>query len=159
MPHPIETSLRCCAKRKVQFSLASDGRFLVGLVSNEGHNHAVQVEEKQNEVEAELGEGFLLVNVKLAENLSGVQEVGVVNDLLDVPGNKGHVEDERQPVTVDKEKEGQETVNGDFGDDVGVKAVAEVNRVDVIAFEIAVHDGEEDLEKEVDGVYKHRKQV
>ena len=31
----------------------------MGLVSNEGHNHAVQVEEEQDEVEAELGEGFL----------------------------------------------------------------------------------------------------
>lgn len=54
-----ETSLRYRVKREVQFSLASDGRFLVGLVSDEGHNHAVQVEEEQNEVEAELGERFL----------------------------------------------------------------------------------------------------
>lgn len=27
-----------------------------------------------------------------------------------------------------------------------------------VPFEIAVHDGEEDLQEQVDGVYKHRKQ-
>ena len=59
--------------------------------------------------------------------------LGIGNLLLDVPGDKRHVEYERQPVSVDKEEEGQETVDGDFGDDVGVEAVAEVNRVDVIA--------------------------
>lgn len=28
-----------------------------------------------------------------------------------------------------------------------------------VPFEIAVHDGEEDLEEEVDGIYDHRKEV
>ena len=42
-----------------------------------------------------------------------------------------------------------------FGDDVHVQAVAEVDRVDVVAFEIGVHDCEEDLEEEVDGVQQH----
>ena len=39
-----------------------------------------------------------------------------------------------------------------FGDDVHVEAVAQVDGVDVVAFEVAVHDGEEDLEEEVHGV-------
>jgi hypothetical protein len=72
----------------------------VSLVLDQGNDHAVQVEEEEDEVEAELGEGFLqvvplvwilrgrtglwspylLVNVELAEDLGGVEEVGVVND-------------------------------------------------------------------------------
>ena len=39
-----------------------------------------------------------------------------------------------------------------FGDNVHVEAVAEVDGVDVVAFQIAVHDGEEDLQEEVDCV-------
>lgn len=80
-------------------------------------------------------------------------------------------------------------MDGGFGDDVGVETVAQVNRVDVVTanegapvsdlqrearkleasfapgeeanspFQIAVHDGEEHLEEEVDGVDQHRQQV
>jgi hypothetical protein len=39
-----------------------------------------------------------------------------------------------------------------FGDDVHVEAVAEVDGVDIVAFEVRVHDGEEDLQEEVDGI-------
>ena len=39
-----------------------------------------------------------------------------------------------------------------FGDDVHVEAIAEVDGVDVVAFEVRVHDGEEDLQEEVHGV-------
>lgn len=39
-----------------------------------------------------------------------------------------------------------------FGYDVHVQAIAEVDRVDVVAFEIRIHDCEEDLEEEVDGI-------
>lgn len=45
-------------------------------------------------------------------------------------------------------------MNAGFGDNVHVEAVAEVDRVDVVAFEIGVHDGEEDLEEQVDGIEK-----
>ena len=41
---------------------------LVGLVPNEGDNHAVQVEEEHDQMEAKLDEGFLLqksVNAQL----------------------------------------------------------------------------------------------
>ena len=85
-------------------------------------------------------------------------------------------------------------MNGGLGDDVGVQAVAEVDRVDVVTgaklacariwahlaklelceavssrdawragrhspFQIAVHNGEEDLQEQVDGVYQHRQKV
>lgn len=95
---------------------------------------------------------YLLVNVELAEDLGGVKQVSVVDDptillvrrrykkrianvLLDVPGQERQVEDQRDPVSVDEEEEGQETVNGGLGDDVGVESVAEINGVDVIAVE------------------------
>ena len=68
------------------------------LVLDQGDDHAVQVEEEQDEVEPELGEGFLrqsvspcspnrtgtvsylLVHVELPEDLSRVQEMRVVDD-------------------------------------------------------------------------------
>jgi hypothetical protein len=56
-----------------------------------------------------------------------------VHVLLAVPGQQRQVQDKGDPVSVDKEEESQETVNGGLGDDVGVEAVAEVNGVDVIA--------------------------
>ena len=36
-----------------------------------------------------------------------------------------------------------------FGNNVHVEAVAEVDRVDIVAFEVRVHYGEEDLKEEV----------
>lgn len=36
-------------------------------------------------------------------------------------------------------------MDGSFRKDIGVQSVAEVDRVDVIAFQIRVHDGEENL--------------
>ena len=92
------------------------------------------------------------MDIQLAEDLCGVEEMGVVDNpgiwsvylregrrgiirnlLLSVPSNKRQVEDERQPVSVDEEEERQEGVDGGFGDDVGVEAVAEVDGVDVVA--------------------------
>jgi len=131
----------------------------VGFVPDQSDNHAVQVEEEQHQVETKLGKRFLLMNIELPEDLGGVEEMGVIDNLLDVPGQERQVQDQRHPVSVDKEKEGQETMDGDFRDDVGVEAVAEVNRVDVIAFQIAVHDGEEDLKEEIDGIYEHGEEV
>lgn len=45
-------------------------------------------------------------------------------------------------------------MNGGFGDDVGIKSVAEVDGVDVVAFQIAIHYREENLQEKVDGVYQ-----
>lgn len=140
----------------------------MGLVPDEGDDHAVQIEEEEDQMEAELGERFLnapprqpptlrcaccsaylLVDIELSENLGRVKEMGVIDNptthvsdllaiafndypLLDVPSEEWQVEDQREPVSVDKEHEGQETMDSDFGDDVGVEAVAEVNRVDVV---------------------------
>lgn len=129
------------------------------LVADKGDDHAVEVEEEHDQVEAELDERFLLMNVELSENLGRIQEMLVFEDLLCVPGKERQVEEQGDPVTVHEEENGEESVDSSFGDDVGVEAVAEVDRVDVVAFQIAVHDGEEDLEEEIDGIDEDGYQV
>lgn len=75
-----------------------------------------------------------------------------VYSLLRVPCQQRDVEQQGNPVSIDQEERGQESVEAGLGDDVHVEAVAEVDRVDVVAFEIGVHDGEEDLEEKIDGI-------
>jgi hypothetical protein len=106
---------------------------LVGLVPDKSNNHAVEVKEEHDQMEAELDERLLLVDVQLAEDLGSIQQVGVLEDLLDVPGEQRKVQDQSQPISVNEEEEGQETVYRSLGDDVGVQAVAEVDWVDVVA--------------------------
>ena len=69
---------------------------------------------------------------------------------------------------------------GGLRDDISIQAVAQVDGVDVVTairtlsawfrrararsrdnipLQITVHDGEEDLKEQVDGVYEHRQQV
>ena len=45
-----------------------------------------------------------------------------------------------------------------LGDNVHVEAVAQVDRVDVVAFQVRVHDREEDLQEEVDCVKQNREE-
>lgn len=53
--------------------------------------------------------------------------------LLNVVSKQGQVENKRNPVSVDQEQKGQEAMDGSFGQDIGVEAVAEVDGVDVVA--------------------------
>jgi hypothetical protein len=78
--------------------------------------------------------------------------------LLRVPCKEGQVENERHPVAVDQEQDSQESVDTGLRDDVHVEAVAQVDRVDVVAFQVRVHDGEEDLQEEVDGIDQDREE-
>ena len=78
--------------------------------------------------------------------------------LLCVPCKEGQVENERHPVAVDQEQDGQESVDTSLGDDVHVETVAQVDRVDVVAFQVRVHDGEEHLQEEVDGIDQDSKE-
>lgn len=55
--------------------------------------------------------------------------------LLRIEDEQRQVQDDSKPVSVDDEQEGQESVNGGFGDDVGVETVAEINGVDVVTVE------------------------
>ena len=52
--------------------------------------------------------------------------------LLRIENKQRQVQDDSKPVSVDDEQDGQESVDSGFGDDVGVKTVAEINRVDVV---------------------------
>jgi len=138
---------------------AWQGLHLMRFIADEGDNHAVEVEEEHEQVEAQFDEGFLLVHIELSEDFRRVQKVLVLKDLLSVPCQQRQIQDQCDPVSVDKEEEGQEGVYGGLGDDVCVQAVAQVNGVDVVAFQVAVHNGEEDLKEQVDGIYQHRQQV
>lgn len=63
--------------------------------------------------------------------------------LLAVPSQERQVQDQCHPVSIDEEKEGQERVYGSFGDNVGVEAVAKIDRVDVVtASKLACGRGE-----------------
>lgn len=61
-----------------------------------------------------------------------------VSSLLCIKRHKGEVQEESDPVSVYQEEERQESVDGGFGDDVGVQPVAEVDGVDVVTASIAV---------------------
>lgn len=78
--------------------------------------------------------------------------------LLRIPGQERQVQHQRQPVSVQQEEHGEESVDAGFWDNVHVEAVAEIDRVDVVAFEIGVHDGEEDLEEEIDRIEEDREE-
>lgn len=56
-----------------------------------------------------------------------------VDSLLCVEGYERQIQQNSQPISIDKEEECQECVNGGFGNNVGVEAVAEIDRVDVVA--------------------------
>ncbi len=86
---------------------------------------------------------YLLMDVEFSEDLGGIQQVGVVHNparllatrivpspelrgqgdplaarsdvLLDVPDQQGRFSTQGQPVAVDEEQEGQESVDGGFG--------------------------------------------
>jgi hypothetical protein len=162
------------------------------FISDQSHDHRVQVEEEHEQVESQLDERFLLMHVQFAENLGRVEEVLVFEDsathsyqyphpaclsvhlvssrlvsnpregcgdsLLRIPPQKRQVQQQRQPIPIDKEQNRQESVNAGFGDNVHVQAVAEVDRVNVVAFEIRVHDGEEDLEEKVHCIEQDRQE-
>ena len=76
---------------------------------------------------------YLLVHVELPEDFSRVKQMLIVDDLLSIPGQERNVEQKRSPVSIDEEESCQKCVDGGFWNDVGVEAVAEVNRVDIIA--------------------------
>lgn len=56
----------------------------------------------------------------------------MIDVLLNVKGKQRQVQYQRQPVSVDEEKQRQESVDSGLGDDVCVEAVAEINWVDVV---------------------------
>jgi len=115
------------------------------LIADQGNDHRVEVEEEHDKMETELDERFLLVDVEFSEDLSGIQKMCVVNDLLDIECHKWQIEDERNPVPVDEEQDSQEPMNRRFRNNVRVQTVAKVDRIDIVTLEITIHDSEEHL--------------
>lgn len=92
--------------------------------------------------------------VQLPEDLRRVQEMLVVIDpvvlasacitpnpvtehkcghpLLRVECQEWQIEHNGQPIAVDDEQERQERMDGGFGNDIGIQAVTEVDRVDIV---------------------------
>jgi hypothetical protein len=56
----------------------------VRLVADEGDNHTVEIEEEHQQVETKLDERFLLVHIKLPEDLCRIQEMLVLEDSASV---------------------------------------------------------------------------
>lgn len=99
------------------------------------------------------------MNIEFPEDLRSVQQVCVIEYFLNVESQKRQVEQKRNPIPIDKEEEGQEAMDGSFGNNVCVEAVAEVDGVDVVTFQITIHDSEEHLQEQVDGINQYRQQV
>ena len=71
--------------------------------------------------------------IRIRGQIRGLRRVpGGFDVLLHIPGKEWQVEGQRQPIPVNQEQEGQETVHGGLRDDVSVEPVAEVDRVDVV---------------------------
>ena len=64
--------------------------------------------------------------------MGSVCRIGYLDVLLNVESQKRQVEQKRNPIPIDKEEEGQEAMDGSFGNNVCVEAVAEVDGVDVV---------------------------
>jgi len=115
------------------------------FIAYKSNYHRVQVEEKHNEMEAQFDERFLLVNIQLAENFSSIQEMLIIHNLLNIPCDERQIKQKSYPITVDQEQESQEAMYGRLRDDIRVKSVAEVDGINVITLQVAVHNREEYL--------------
>lgn len=54
--------------------------------------------------------------------------------LLNVKRDQWQVQNQRHPVSINKEQCSQDSVHSSFGDDVGIETVAEIDGVDIVAF-------------------------
>lgn len=58
--------------------------------------------------------------------------------LVRIPCSQRQVEDKGNPVAIDQEEEGEQSLYGGFRDDVGVETVAKVDWVDVVTMQGAL---------------------
>lgn len=58
--------------------------------------------------------------------------------LFDVEDQERQVEHKGQPVAINQEQGSEKTVDSSFGNNVGVEAVAEIDGINVIAFQVRV---------------------
>lgn len=103
-------------------------------------------------MEAQFDETFFLVLGQSSEDLSGIQQMILGVDLVDVESEQRQVQQETEPVPVDEEQDRDKTLNTSLWDDVLVQFVTQLNRVDVVTLQVTVHDSEEHLEEQIDTV-------
>lgn len=127
------------------------------LVANQSHDHSVQVEEEHQQMEAQLDEALFLVLGQCSEDLGSVQQVVFVDELVDVESQQWQVQQKHKPVAVKQEKHRQKSVQAGLWNEPWVQFVAQLDRVDVVALQVRIHDGEKHLGKQVDGIDNHRK--
>jgi hypothetical protein len=53
--------------------------------------------------------------------------------LVRIPSEERQIQDQRYPVAIDEEQEGEESMDGGFGNDVLVEVLAKVDGVGVVA--------------------------
>lgn len=127
------------------------------IISNQSDDHSVQVEEKQQQVETQLEETFLLVFGQSSKDLSSIQQVVFFVKFVDVESKQWQIEQKGKPVPIDQEQNGQKSMDGGFWNNVIVQFVAKFNWVDIITLQIRVHYSEENLQEQVDGIENNRK--
>lgn len=123
------------------------------LVANQSHDHSIQVEEKHQQVEAQLDKALFLVLRQRAEDLRGIQQVVFLHKLVHIVGQHWQVQQKHKPEAVHEEKHGQDAVDGSLRNEPRVQFMTQLNRVDVIALQIGVHDGEKHLRKQVHRIH------
>ena len=84
-------------------------------VGDEGEDHAVEVVEEADEIEAELDEALLFVCREGAEDLCGVERMVFVHDLVDVECDERSVEQKGDPLPTEQEEERQRGVRRHLG--------------------------------------------
>lgn len=127
------------------------------IISNQSDDHSVQVEEKQQQVETQLEETFLLVFGQSSKDLSSIQQVVFFVKFVDVESKQWQIEQKGKPVPIDQEQNGQKSMDWGFWNNVIVQFVAKFNWVDIITLQIRVHYSEENLQEQVDGIENNRK--
>lgn len=126
-------------------------------VADQGQDHSVEVEEEHEQVETQLDETLLLMLGQGSEDLGGIQQVVLGGHLVDVVSKQWQVQQEHEPVSVDKEKHSHDGMQASLGNEPWVQLMTQLNWVDVITLQVGVHDGEENLGKQVECVDTHGK--
>ena len=96
-------------------------------------------------METQLDERLLLVLGQGSENLGSIQEMVLVEELVDVVGQQGEVQQEGEPVAIDQEQSSDEGMQTGFRNEPWIQLVTQLNWVDVVTLQVGVHDGEENL--------------
>lgn len=65
-------------------------------------------------METKLDETFLLVFSQSSENFSGIQQMGVAVDSVGIVSQQGEINQETEPIAVDKEKKCQKGLDTCF---------------------------------------------